>query len=385
MSAITINNDLVHYEVLGRGRPVILLHSWLGSWRYWMAAMRQLSMKYRVYALDLWGYGDSGKKPEHFSMVAQVDMLGQFMDKMGMTKAALVGHALGAAVVAHYAATHADRVPRLMVIAPPLFSMAPLPGRAGAAPSRPQLASGPESAMGTEDATIVTLEDDKRALLRDELERRAREIGRSRLGTDNPASGGKSPQEAALEPPSGLTTHELVSAPRHAGAGAGAGAPGTNRPGGEIDLQRPNPLKAHLGTLDRDALFDKYGGSGAVREALAPEVQKSAPNVIEKNVESYVQVNTLAELERLAAPKLLVFGTRDSFMPVPDGATLNRLQTGGGPFREVEMPDVGHFPMLEQEPQFTRLLQAFLEEKDITKLDKERLKKLWDTWERRIR
>ncbi len=60
MSAITIENDLVHYEVLGRGRPVILVHGWLGSWRYWVPAMQQLSSKYRTYALDLWGFGGFG-------------------------------------------------------------------------------------------------------------------------------------------------------------------------------------------------------------------------------------------------------------------------------------------------------------------------------------
>lgn len=373
MSAITINNDLVHFEVLGRGRPVILLHSWLGSWRYWMAAMRQLSMKYRVYALDLWGFGDSGKKPEHFNMLAQVDMLDQFIGRMGIPgKVALVGHGLGGAIIANYAVSHLDRAARLMVIAPPLFAMAPLPSNRPTLPARPQLAAGD---MGTEDATIVTLEEDKRALLRDEMERRAREIGRARLEGES----SKPPLEAALEPPQGLATREIVG-----GQGARLERIASS-PTHSIDVQRPNPLKAHLGTLDRDALFDKHGGSGAVREALLPEVQKCAPDAIAASVESYVQVNTLAELERLAAPKLVVYGTKDAFMPAPDTSMLNRLRTGSGPFQEVEMPDVGHFPMLEQEAQFTRLMQAFLEEKDITKLDKERLKKLWDTWERRVR
>src|SRR5512145_1266240 len=104
MSAITIENDLVHYEVLGRGRPVILVHGWLGSWRYWIPAMQQLSMKYRTYALDLWGFGESGKDPRRYDFEAQVALLEQFMEKMCITKAALVGHSLGASVVARYAA-----------------------------------------------------------------------------------------------------------------------------------------------------------------------------------------------------------------------------------------------------------------------------------------
>ncbi|MDH4138550.1 MAG: alpha/beta hydrolase, partial [Anaerolineae bacterium] len=36
MSAIVIDGGLIHYESWGRGSPLILLHGWLGSWRYWM-------------------------------------------------------------------------------------------------------------------------------------------------------------------------------------------------------------------------------------------------------------------------------------------------------------------------------------------------------------
>ncbi len=125
MSAITIEDDLVHYEVLGRGRPVILLHSWLGSWRYWVPAMQQLSMKYRTYALDLWGFGDSGRDTKRYDFRSQVKLLDQFMEKLGITKAALIGHGLGASVMVRYALEYPDRVPRLMAVSPPLFRMAP--------------------------------------------------------------------------------------------------------------------------------------------------------------------------------------------------------------------------------------------------------------------
>src|SRR5271165_5708061 len=103
MSAITIDNSLVHYEVLGRGRPVILIHGWLGSWRYWIPTMQHLSTKYRVYSIDLWGFGDSQKIPGTYGLGSQVSLLAQFMEKMGITKTALVGHALGSAVAIEFA------------------------------------------------------------------------------------------------------------------------------------------------------------------------------------------------------------------------------------------------------------------------------------------
>ena len=92
MSAITIGGELIHYEVLGRGRPVILLHSWVGSWRYWVPTMQNLQLKYRVYALDLHGYGDSSKNPQKYSIDNQVKLVGDFMSAMAIPKAAFVGH-----------------------------------------------------------------------------------------------------------------------------------------------------------------------------------------------------------------------------------------------------------------------------------------------------
>ena len=66
MSAIILQDEIVHYEVLGRGRPLIFIHGWVGSWRYWIPSMQAASVSFRAYALDLWGFGDSAKEPEKY-------------------------------------------------------------------------------------------------------------------------------------------------------------------------------------------------------------------------------------------------------------------------------------------------------------------------------
>ena len=92
MSIVTVDSDFVHYEVLGRGKPLIFLHSWIGSWRYWIPSMQSVSISYRAYALDLWGFGDSAKRPEKYSILRQVNLLEGFLENMGIGKVALVGH-----------------------------------------------------------------------------------------------------------------------------------------------------------------------------------------------------------------------------------------------------------------------------------------------------
>jgi pimeloyl-ACP methyl ester carboxylesterase len=120
MSATIIDGKILHYEVLGRGKPIIFLHGWVGSWRYWIPTMQAASTSYRAYAIDLWGFGESAKDRDFYSMEQQANLVDQFMNAMGIGKVALIGHGLGAAVAMLFAAKHAFVVDRAMLICPPM-------------------------------------------------------------------------------------------------------------------------------------------------------------------------------------------------------------------------------------------------------------------------
>jgi pimeloyl-ACP methyl ester carboxylesterase len=124
MSAIIVDDDVVHYEVLGRGRPLIFVHGWLGSWRYWIPTMQALSGEFRTYALDLWGFGDSAKRPDRYSLEGQADLLKGFMERLAILKAAFVGHGLGGAVLAHFARKYPELADRAMAVSVPLTGAA---------------------------------------------------------------------------------------------------------------------------------------------------------------------------------------------------------------------------------------------------------------------
>ena len=120
MSAILLESQIVHYEVLGRGRPLIFLHGWVGSWRYWIPAMQAASVAYRTYAIDLWGFGDTAKDPAQYTLDRQVMLVEKFMEQMGMGKVALVGHGLGAVTAVIFGMRHPEMVDRLMAVSYPL-------------------------------------------------------------------------------------------------------------------------------------------------------------------------------------------------------------------------------------------------------------------------
>jgi len=111
---------MVHYEVYGRGRPVILLHGWLGSWGLWQETMTFLGQYYRTYALDLWGFGESGKKRDTYMVQDFVSLVDQFMDKLGIMQAPLVGHSMGGTVSLSVALRYPERVQKVVVIGSPI-------------------------------------------------------------------------------------------------------------------------------------------------------------------------------------------------------------------------------------------------------------------------
>lgn len=120
MSSITTDQGIVHYEVYGRGRPVILLHGWLGSWGLWQETMAYLGRYYRTYALDFWGFGESGKKRDSYAVQDFVSLVNQFMEILGIPQAPLVGHSMGGTVSLSVAIQYPERVSKVVVIGSPI-------------------------------------------------------------------------------------------------------------------------------------------------------------------------------------------------------------------------------------------------------------------------
>jgi len=120
VSSITTDQGIVHYEVYGRGRPVILLHGWLGSWGLWQETMAYLGAFYRTYAMDFWGFGESGKKRETYAVQDFVSLVNQFMLQLGIERAPLVGHSMGGTVSLALAIQHPERVSKAVVVGSPI-------------------------------------------------------------------------------------------------------------------------------------------------------------------------------------------------------------------------------------------------------------------------
>lgn len=106
----------LHCVTEGSGPPVLLIHGLGGFAESWRHNLHDLGRQARVYALDLPGFGQSGKPARPYSLGFFVTALERFRVAFELPRLTLIGHSLGGAVVAAYALAHPVRVDRLVLI-----------------------------------------------------------------------------------------------------------------------------------------------------------------------------------------------------------------------------------------------------------------------------
>ena len=85
----------LHYEDVGHGEPVVLVHGLGSSIRDWEYQTPALSAAHRVIALDVRGHGLSGKPREAYSMQAFADDVAALIEHLGLGPVHLVGISMG--------------------------------------------------------------------------------------------------------------------------------------------------------------------------------------------------------------------------------------------------------------------------------------------------
>ena len=119
-----MNNDLqiggikIRTRERGNGNPAILLHGLGGSIESWTENIEPLSREARVIALDLPGFGESGKPDINYTVDFYRDFLVKFMKRLGLAKSSLIGSSLGAHVACEVAIARPHLVDKLVLVSP---------------------------------------------------------------------------------------------------------------------------------------------------------------------------------------------------------------------------------------------------------------------------
>src|SRR5260370_28301115 len=83
----------------------------------WDRVLDALALKFRVYALDLLGFGYSSRlESGDYSYSLYAEQVRQFMDALGLTTASVVGHSMGGGTAIQFAVQHPERVDKLILV-----------------------------------------------------------------------------------------------------------------------------------------------------------------------------------------------------------------------------------------------------------------------------
>ena len=113
---IQINGHTIFYTVKGEGKPLLLIHGYGAGMWVWEKQIEALSQSYRVYALDLIGHGYSDRPKIPYSPETYIHFLRDFMERVGIEKATLIGNSMGGGIAWAMAILFPERVDRLILI-----------------------------------------------------------------------------------------------------------------------------------------------------------------------------------------------------------------------------------------------------------------------------
>jgi len=114
----TLDGIKTHFGIFGTGPEIALIHGFGPSVSAsWSLNIESLSKSCQVIVLDLPGFGESERPLEEFSINYLSKFLNHFLYSLGVERAAVVGHSLGANVAVRFAIDHPDRVCALVLAA----------------------------------------------------------------------------------------------------------------------------------------------------------------------------------------------------------------------------------------------------------------------------
>lgn len=106
---------MLHYRVLGKGDPLVILHGLFGSSDNWQSQAKKLAEFYTVYLVDLRNHGHSFWSPEHTYDLMAEDVH-RLIEELNLKKITLLGHSMGAKVAMTFAQQHPTLLDKLILV-----------------------------------------------------------------------------------------------------------------------------------------------------------------------------------------------------------------------------------------------------------------------------
>jgi len=96
---VSINGKKIHYEVYGKGKPLLLLHGYTLSSKHWLPYVKDFDQEYEVYVIDLTGHGKSDPFKETLSIKSVAKDLDALIEYLKLDRIKAIGFSFGGDVL----------------------------------------------------------------------------------------------------------------------------------------------------------------------------------------------------------------------------------------------------------------------------------------------
>ena len=96
---VKIKDWNINYEVIGEGKPIIMLHGWLTDLETMRPLTTNLSKNFKIYLVDVVGFGKSDLPEEPLTTDEFGDFLKEFIEKLNIENPILIGHSNGGRII----------------------------------------------------------------------------------------------------------------------------------------------------------------------------------------------------------------------------------------------------------------------------------------------
>src|SRR5216683_2731763 len=122
---IQADGATIHVRVGGQGPAVVLLHGFGDTGDMWALMAAELAHDHRMVVPDLRGMGLSSHPASGYDKKTQAADIRSVLTQLGIERAAVVGHDIGATVAYAYAARYPDKTDRLVMMDAPVPGIPP--------------------------------------------------------------------------------------------------------------------------------------------------------------------------------------------------------------------------------------------------------------------
>ena len=127
---IDLDGLSTHYIEKGFGDPVIFIHGFFFDTNMWNKSIEVFAEIYKVYAIDLWGFGYSTREPLDYGYPLYTKQLHKFMDALNIHRASLIGQSMGGGTIMNFTISNRNRVDKIVLVsAAGMPNALPLMGR----------------------------------------------------------------------------------------------------------------------------------------------------------------------------------------------------------------------------------------------------------------